>query len=234
MKIQNKFLIGVLGLQLAAFALSSSAFATTGKVVKSKGKKVLIELPIDPRLQPGDTVEVDTLELRSPASSRSMGPGGRRLTLGGSTDGGELHFYSRSNGYNGDTLFNLIGRGGWNYTKYEYGPLAEIKYNATDSNNSSTTLGVGGFFDWNLVPNAPGASDVYGIGGDAEVASVNIKAGTTSTSSSGLALNGGGFYKYFLFKTDTCLRFDGDLHIALYNNYSETGLRFLAGIQTYF
>ncbi len=233
MKIKNNFSIGVLCLQLAILGLSSSAFATTGKVVKAKGKKVLIELPIDPRLQAGDTVEIDTLELRSPASSRAMA-GGRRLTIGGSMNGGELHFYSRSNGYPGDTLFDIVGRGGWNYGKYEYGPLAEIQYESTDSNSSQTTLGAGGFFDWNLVANTPGASDVYGIGGDAEVKSISVKAGTTSNSSSGLALNGGAFYKYFLFRSDTCLRFDGDLHIALYNNYSETGLRFLAGIQTYF
>ncbi len=228
MKHQYKFLIGALALQLI---LGSQAHATAGKVIKAKGKKILIELPIDARLQPGDTVEVDTVELRSPASMRSS-VGGRHLTLGGSS--GELHFYSRNNGYNGDTTFNLLARGGWNYVKYEYGPIAQIIYIAPDSNNSSTTLGVGGFFDYNLVPNAPGATDVYGFGGDAEIASVNNKVAGTSVSTSGLGLNGGAFYKYFLFKSDTALRFDADLHVGLFDKYTETGLRFLAGIQTYF
>ena len=234
MKKQNKFLLAVVSLQLIAFTMSSSALATTGKVIKSKGKKVLVELPIDPKLQPGDTIELDTLELRSPAASRSSGSGGRRLTLGGSTNGGELHFYSQNNGYPGSTLLSVNGRGGWNYTKYEYGPIASLSYLATDSNNSLTQIGVGGFFDWNMVPNVPGANDVYGVGGDVQISSISTKSGGTSTSAGGLNLNGGGFYKFFLFRSDTCLRFDADLHIGLYDKYSETGLKFLAGLQTYF
>lgn len=230
MKQQNKFLIGALALQLS---ISSAAFATTGKVVKARGKKVLIEMPIDPRLQPGDTVEVDTVELRSPSSMRPS-IGGRQLTLSGSTNGGDLHFYSRNNGYNGDTTFNVIGRGGWNFTKYEYGPIAQILYQSADSNNSITNFGAGGYFDYNFVPNAPGATDVYGIGGDAELSSLNIKVAGTSTSTAGLAVNGGGFYKYFLFKSDTCLRLDGQIHLAAYDKFTESGLRFLAGLQIYF
>ncbi len=225
--------MALLVFQLAGLAFSQGALATTGKVIKSKGKKVLVELPIDPRLQPGDTIELDTLELRSPASSRS-GAGGRHLTLGGSTNGGELHFYSQNNGYPGSTLLSLNVRGGWNYTKYEYGPIALLNYLATDSNNSMTTIGVGGFFDWNLVPNAPGISDIYGFGGDIEIGSISVKTGAASSSTAGLVMNGGGFYKFFLFKSDTCLRFDGDIHIALLDKYTETGLKFLVGIQTYF
>ncbi len=234
MKPKNNFLFVILSIQLLAFAIDSSAFATNGTVIKSKGRKVLIELPIDPRLQPGDTVSVDTSELRSPASSRSSAPGGRRLTLGASSNTGDLHFYSRNNGYNGTTQFSVSGRGGWNYTKYEYGPFASLTYTSSDSNSSSTEVGAGGFFDWNLVPNVPGASDIYGIGGDLSISNLSSKSSSSSVSFTGLVMNGGGFYKFFLFKSDTCVRFDGGLHIALYDKFTETGLKFSAGLQTYF
>ncbi len=231
MKQKNlKILVATLVLQLAFLALSQDAFATNGKVIKAKGRKVLIELPIDPRLQPGDTVGLDTLELRSPSSARMNG-GGRGLTLGGSTD---IHFYSRSNGYQGESAFIVQGRGGWNAANFEYGPIAKISYIGPDSNSNTTIFAFGGFLDYNLVPNTPGTDIVYGVGGDAKIVSNNVKFAGTSTSSSGIELNGGGVYKYFLFRSDTCLRFDADLHIATNSNYTETGLLFLAGLQTYF
>lgn len=231
MKQKNlKVFIGVLSFQIALLALSQNAFATNAKVVKAKGKRVLVEFPVDPRLQAGDTVGIDTLELRSPASARANA-GARAFTFGGS---GELHFYSQSNGYPGDTYFNLVGRGGWNTLTFEYGPLGSLSYQASNSNTSTTTFGAGGFLDFNLVPNTPGTSDVYGIGGDAQLTTANIKVAGVTTSSSGIALNGGGFFKYFLFRTDTCLRFDAQLHVATNNNYTETGLRFLGGLQSYF
>ncbi len=229
---QNKIktLVAILTLQLAVMALSQNASAVNGKVIKAKGRKVLIELPIDPRLQTGDTVALDTVELRSPSSAR-MSSGSRGLTLGGS---GELHFFSQSNGYPGDTVFNLQGRGGWNAANIEYGPIAALSYRSVDSNTSTTAFGGGGFFDYNLVPNTPGTEMVYGVGGNAQLTLLSSKLGGTSTSSTGIAINGGGFYKYFLFRGDTCLRIDADLHFANYTNYSEVGLQILAGLQTYF
>jgi hypothetical protein len=231
MKQKNiKILVAVLGLQLSMLALSQNAFAVNGKVIKAKGRKVLIELPVDPRLQAGDTVALDTVELRSPSSAR-MSTGARGLTFGGS---GEIHFYSQSNGYPGDTSFNVQGRGGWNAANLEYGPIAALAYRSIDSNTSTTAFGGGGFLDYNLIPNTPGTESVYGVGGNAQLTLLSSKIAGTSTSSTGIAINGGAFYKYFLFRTDTCLRFDADLHIANYTNYSEVGVQFLAGLQSYF
>lgn len=234
MKINTLKLTQLLIINLCFISLASIALATPGKVIKAKGKQVLIELPLDPKLRAGDTIELDTVELKSPSALRMREGGARTYTFGG---GGDLELFSKTNGNGNYSALTVNGRYGWNMAKFEYGPFGTLTYYATDSSNSVRVLGFGGYFDFNLVPNNPGVEAVYGIGGDVMLYLNNATSNSTSVNTTGFGVDGGAFYKYFLFRSDICIRGDAQLHIFNYSastNYIETGVRFLLGIQNYF
>lgn len=221
-------------------ALGFSLHAQEAKVLKAKGRRALIELAPGQSLQPGqiinlgsgDDLSLDSSSSRSPSS---VSVGSREHSIGGSAS---LLMSSASTGTGSIsyTVLNVTGRYGWNKAKYEYGPEFSIM-NANGSSASTTgssAYSVGGFFDFNFIPNVPGKSMTYGLGG-------NLDIGSTSSggnSSSLLDLFAGGNLKWFPLGNSVALRGDVGLNYVRTsgNNatITDTGLLAKAGFEIYY
>jgi hypothetical protein len=134
------------------------------------------------------------------------------------------------------TTFTLDVKYGLNKTTMEFGGLASLDY-ASTTGASATGFMLGGFFDYNLVPHKASSDMVYGIGVQAAGGSAQSPALTTYKAVSAYKVFGGGFLKWFPFKTTTCVRTDLGFQ---YINYSESptitesGLTGFFGLAHYF
>lgn len=191
-KFRNPTLVLIFGL-----LLGSIAFGQKVKVQKYKNGRAVIET--NAILEEGRTYYI------------SDGPISKDVNF--SVDG----LRSRKNSISFDFSYNNISasgsdssdlsaklRYGWNFSIMEFGPLVKYQYSKNGSTSSSAYL-IGGFFDYNLVPNKDGAQLVYGINA---LAGYGNSTPTSGLSSSLLALAGGGFLKWFIFHTHLALRAD--------------------------
>jgi hypothetical protein len=109
--------------------------------------------------------------------------------------------------------YTMTGRYGWNRENFEFGPLAELTYVKPKSSDESSRYAIGGFFDYNFVPNKPGEDFIWGAFGEGIIGS--SKVGTSNKSITGL--NGGGFIKWFFLSPMLALRTN------LYISYEKQG-----------
>lgn len=192
---------------LLVFGSVSSAFAQQAKVIKVKGNQAIVQFPKNSPPSVGQTIDLSGGSRESSRSGGGGSTGPRNNSIGVSAVIASL---STSNNVRGSastsvTTIEIAGRYGWNAETMEYGPLGSVSRISTDG-GSATTIKVGGFFDYNLVPNTTAVDMVYGLGAEASIGQSSPSQGD-SASTMGFA--GGGFLKWFLLGTSTAFR--GDL-----------------------
>lgn len=224
--------VSLLAVLVALAILPGQARAQQAKVLKVQGKKAIVQFPDDVKPRVGQLIEVG-----AGSSEVSMaaghGTGSREMIVGGSASFSSLTTSSSSTS---TSTLDLSGRYGWNKGEMEYGGLGTFYYTST-TGSSSRTIGAGGFFDYNVVPNAPGTELVYGAGGEAIYAMVSTTVGSAETSATTLRFQGGGQMKWFPFGNTVAVR--GDLVYRFQQNGGTTssttsGLVALGGLYVYF
>jgi hypothetical protein len=220
--------------------LASSAHAQTFRVKKVKGNRAVIELPKGVTLDEGSKYSIDASGVKE-EMSLGDGSGTCAHTLG-------LEFVFSSTSVETKTAiatsktntsdFNVLGMYGWNTGQMEYGPILGLDWDKTGS-TSTRTFSLGGFFDYNLIPNKVGTDLVYGVGGvlSLEFGSSDNSIGSSS-STNGYEFRAGPFLKWFGLGSSTCVRGDAVLDYdhtkTSTRETTETGIKLLAGLQTYF
>ena len=179
-----------------------STFATTIKVKKVKGKQAIIES--SGTLKEGETYEVSGNDELSIDSPQSLNKQDRKnsLNLG-------VNFTSIKSGSTQEVSYDLSGLYGWNAQNMEFGPT--FSYASSDVGAGATsTLLIGGFFDYNLVNNKFPEQIIYGPTAAASMGQIQF---ANSSSASLMNLEAGFCVKYFLFKLPVALR--GELNYAI-------------------
>jgi hypothetical protein len=195
---------------VAALVAGFSTHAQEAKVLKTSGKRALIEFPGGTPIKPGQTVRVgssDELSLDGPSSSSSssssMAPVGRRNnSIGGSATLSTMSM-SGGNASTNSTTIQVTGQYGWNQKKYEYGPEASFSSTSV-AGTSVSVFSVGAFFDYNLVPNEAGTKLTYGPGASFDIGSTS-GGGSSGTT---MALFAGGNVKWWPLGNSVAVRGD--------------------------
>lgn len=223
---------------LLVIGSGSLCFAQQAKVIKVKGQQAIVQFPKGVTPSVGQSIDVGGGGggFESDSGSHGGGSTGPRDHLLGIS--GSLSMLNRSTSGSGTsasaTIFKLDGRYGWNEKIMEYGPLASFEMQSGDASTKSTTIRIGGFFDYNLVPNVSGADLVYGAGGEAYFGQQKPDVGDSYTL---MGFAAGGFGKWFLLKNTAALR--GDVQFE-YDRYSSSititymGLVAKVGLSVYF
>lgn len=189
-----------------SFLLAFSAHAQSAKVIKVSGRRAIVQTAPGTELKVGQTLNAGGEEGHSVPAN---GTGGREFSVTGLFNFSSLNRTYSQSGKNSDTLalFQLSGQFGWNKGTMEYGPRAGVD-NSNITGTTVQSLFLGGFFDYNFVPNIPGALFVYGAGGTLDI-------GTSTTgSSSGSQYNlfAGGSLKWFPFNNTAAVRADAGIN----------------------
>ena len=224
--------ISLLAVLVALAVLPGQARAQQAKVLKVQGKKAIVQFPDDVKPRVGQLIEVGTGSSEG-SMTAGHGTGSRELIVGGSASFSSLTTSSSSTS---TSTLDLSGRYGWNKGEMEYGGLGTFYYTST-TGSSSRTIGAGGFFDYNVVPNTAGTELVYGAGDEAIYAMVSTTVGSAETSATTLRFQGGGQMKWFPFGNTVAVR--GDLVYRFQQNGGTTssttsGLVALGGLYVYF
>ena len=129
------------------------------------------------------------------------------------------------------TAYEVAARYGWNMEQYEFGPLATMSYSKQKGGSESSRYTIGGFFDFNLIPNKPGEDFIFGAYGEGSIG--NTKAASVSRSLTNLT--GGGFVKWFFLSP--MLAFRANLYYSYEmqsNDATQTSTGLGVGLSHYF
>jgi hypothetical protein len=233
---------------LLTLALSLPAYAQNVRVTKVSGKKAIVVRESGPPLKVGmlltgggdefNESDLDSNVASSGRSSKSVGP--RNNTIGGSAKLASTSTSSSGGGSKSTfTDIALTGFYGWNKKTMEYGPrftLARSSSKVGNTSSSSTTFGLGAFFDYNFSPNVPGKEMLYALGATFDYLSSSTSGGGKSTSTMDFFVGPG--LKWFPLGNSVAVRGDAGLEYARSGSGSTTttGTTFLVrgGLQVYF
>ncbi len=225
---------------LASLLMSSTALGQQITVQKIKGNKAIVEFS-GGILSQGRTYNIDG------GSSRSSGGGGASGTrdhiIGGSfgfrsgTDTTSINTGTTSASISsGSSDMNLLARFGWNLGHYEAGPL--LIYRSVDSDYQAlhySSVGVGGFFDYNFGPNRSGESTIYAATVEGSYGTYSPKSGTGGNV---IGLFAGLSAKWFGLSNTMALRgdlgYDYDKITISSSSITSTGLALRVGLSNYF
>jgi hypothetical protein len=161
--------------------------APTFTVKKAKGKQAIIESSI--LLTEGVTYTLSAnAEPKSQANSFSLGI--------------DSSFFKSTQLQEHNVT--IESRYGFNNEDYMFGPLLRI-YAYDEGAGFNTDVNIGGYFDYNLVPNSGREGFIYGITGQAYAGNREF---TNGASANIFAFGAGGFVAWFLSST-TALRTEG-------------------------
>ena len=215
--------------------LAPSAFAQQAKVLKVSGRKAIVQFPDDARPKAGQMIDLGVGGVSSMSSDSGVHKttGARSQMFGGS---GEFSNLTNSSSSVSTSTFQLEGRYGINQGEMEFGGLLAFLYRSS-TGTSSRSIGPGGFFDYNLVPNRPGTELVYGGGALAQYFAVSTTTGSAEASSSTLRFELGGQLKWYPLGDQLAVR--GDLVYRYDQNsgttsYTTTGFVVKGGLYFYF
>jgi hypothetical protein len=224
---------------LASLLMSSVGLAQQFTVQKVKGNKAVIEFS-------GVSL----------SQGRTYGIGGGSSSIsGGGVSGTREHIIGGSFGFRSGTVttsinsgaasaslsssssdMNLLARYGWNLENYEAGPI--LLYRSVDSDYQAlhySSVGVGGFFDYNFGANRSGESTVYSATIEGSYGTYSPKSGTGGNIIGAfLGLSA----KWFGLSNTTAIR--GDLGYDYQkitissSSITSTGFAFRVGISNYF
>lgn len=231
---------------LLTLSLSLSAQAQSVRVTKVSGKKAIVVRESGPPLkvgmvlngEGGDELGDSDLDASGGASGGGKSSGSRGHTLGG---GASLSTTSTDTGTakNNSTQIDLDARYGWNKKVMEFGPHFRLGRSSTKVGNtdtSSTTFGLGGFFDYNFQPNVPGAEMIWAAGATLDWRNSSTSSGGSDSSTIDFFI--GPALKWFPLGNSVAVRIDAGLDYARTstNTVTSTAMTFLAraGLQVYF
>ena len=186
-------------LSVLVFAMicHSSLAQTSARVLKSKGRKAIIEVTSGERFQPGDELEIRFADEVGSNSYSSSLVGGRANSIAGDFAFTQSSIKTeRDNVPSTDSQssnFVFSGRYGWNSGLYEFGPQVSYDGATVDGENISS-MRLGGFFEYNFIEaNRPGVELVPTTGVSFEYLSATLD----SSSGTGIGLSvfvGGKYY----------------------------------------
>jgi hypothetical protein len=227
-------------LVLATISLASLSLANAqqAKVIKVKGQQAIVQFPPGTPPLVGEMLPVGGSAQTEDGAPRGRGSRGHLLGLSGNVSfkSSKTETGSTSTSSN-TTSFGVDGRYGWNEEIFEFGPLATLSYSST-TGQSSRTLGAGGFFDFNLVPNRPGTPIVYGVGATASFGQATQTIANQDTTFSLIDVFAGGNIKWFGLSENVAIRGDAGLdYLRTSGNNStttDTAFQIRAGLAFYF
>lgn len=221
---------------LASLLISSLSFAQQIHVQKVKGNKAIVEVT-GGNLAPGRTYNLGG------GSAGGSGGGSRQYVVSGSftfrsgTDTTSVTVNSVTSTTTGSgNDMNLLARFGWNNGDTEYGPI--VSYRNADSDFQGlhySSIGAGGFFDYNFTPNRLNETTVFAVTGEGTYGTYSPKTGSGGNTMNFFA---GGSVKWFGITSSTAVRADlgYDYTKITVGSSSITSAGFVlrAGIATYF
>lgn len=225
---------------LASLLTSSAGLAQQITVQKVKGNKAVIEIS-------GGTL--------SQGRTYSIGGGSSSSSTGGGVSGTRDHIIGGSFGFRSGTDttsinngtasasisssssdMNLLARFGWNLGTYEAGPI--LIYRSVDSDYQAlhySSVGAGGFFDYNFGLNRSGESTVYAATAEGTYGSYSPKSGTGGNI---IGLFAGLSAKWFGLSNTTAIRgdlgYDYEKITISSSSITSTGFAFRVGLSNYF
>lgn len=204
--------------------LSSTAWAQKIRVSKVKGNQAVVEFS-GGRLEAGQAYEISSEEFTESSSSVRN----HLVSVGVSL----LNTKSDAAGATTDTEFILAGKFGWNKGTLEFGPQASYS-SVGNGNLTVTTLKVGIFGDYNMIPNTPGDTFIYGVGGTFDLGQLDTGVGA-KTDLMGFFV--GPFAKWFPTGSPVGFRVDGGYIYQKRSGTSDstvTGISGNVGLIAYF
>lgn len=224
----------ILGFTLMTLGLN--AHAQTLKVVKVKGKQAIVNIQSG-SLSEGETVNVGDgggMDIESGGGGTS-GKGNRNYVIGGS-----FIFSNTKADTAGAEAVNTLGlsaKFGWNFKRFEVGPILEF----TSSKSGTTELtdtAFGGFAAYNFIENKSGVPMIFSVDGVLTMGSSKISTGSSSSTTNMTSATVGPFVKWFGLSNDFCLE-AGAVYSYRKDSISTgdttiTGIKLVGGISTYF
>lgn len=207
---------------------SPDLLAQSFRVKKTKGRQAIIELTSG-SLENNHTYIIDSSKAGLSSQSqrkRVLGLEGSLLgysSLASSTDG------AGSSSWETIALQSYFG---WNFQQFEVGPI--VSFVSTSGGVKTSSLGFGGFFDYNLQDNSPGREFLSGLLATFQL--INQDAGGSKSNGQKMAL--GAFIKWFPGPDWLCLR--TNLKYEMTDEKTSltatktTGFTLLAGFASYF
>lgn len=221
---------GVLSMGL----IGSTSLAQQARVTKVSGRKAIVQFPKEMTPTVGQIIELGGSG-DSSGNSSSGGGDSRGTIIGGSASLSSLssNVGGGSGATSSTTKVSAEARYGWNTGVLEYGLIALFGMDSS-SGASTTQFGGGGFADYNLVENSPGAEMVYGVGGQGTYSMVS----GGGASSSVMNFFGGGQFKWFPLGNSVAIRGDGGYQYGSTStngtSISNSGFVLKAGFSVYF
>lgn len=219
-------------LSCVALCFESPSEAQTIKVKKLKGNQAIVEFVGN--LENGQTYQIASDEKNLGLSMDDVNTNTSKISVRKNFIGFGFDFYNYSTDPGGVTTGSTVASTfsyGWNKTQYEFGPL--LYFAMSGSAVTTTSFGVGGFYDYNFTKNKSGTQSIFAAG----ISGMYKSTSGGSTSLSSISLDPGVSWKYFAF-IQSCLRFDVTYHYesksAGSTNSNQSGPHISGSIVTYF
>lgn len=183
-------------------SLTVPSYAQKIKVKRVKGNQAVVEFS-GGTLENGRVYELNADEFGGTTTLPSDLSASRKYSI---SVGFRLsNSKSDATGAQNETDIQMSGRFGWNTGTIEFGPLGTYSYDQA-GNITSTAFTVGGFADYNIIPNIPGEIFLYGLGGQGSFGQADNGAGTKQDL---ISVFVGPNVKWFPSGREFALRFDG-------------------------
>lgn len=180
---------------------AQTAHADQIKVRRVKGKNAIVESSIP--LEEGQTYEIVPEPVSADVDFKTEGLKSRSNSL----SFGSQFSYLKSDTTE-STNFSLQVRYGWNFSSLEIGALANGT--STDSGSgATTTYALGGYFDYNLVPNRDPRKTIYGVFALGSFGGSQPPSSSTTGNTTTIEADAGAFLTYFIGDSTTALRGEG-------------------------
>jgi hypothetical protein len=234
--LENQLCRIVVLLSISTLALlpATESLGQQAKVIKVKGKQAIVAFPEGLSPQVGQLLSISDT---STDTQIKAGPGSRAHQIGFTADVAMVSATTNGSSTTTTSLGAQNVKYGWNDGKMEYGPLATLAY-TSGNGTSGTTIGGGGFFDFNLVPNKIGNDLIWGFGGLATIQQASVNTGYSTTTTT-YDIFGGAQAKWFPFGNSIAVRGDAGLDYNMQNQSpgfqtTQLGLHVKGGISAYF
>ncbi|MFN8789881.1 MAG: hypothetical protein ACK5Y2_00315 [Bdellovibrionales bacterium] len=130
------------------------------------------------------------------------------------------------------TSYQVSATYGWNFKNFELGPSVLLNIYEQEGNRIDV-VGLGGFFEYNLVPNVIGEDLIYGLRADYLYTS-RAQSGDFSDNSSSSRLSAGGFAKWFIFSPVLAIKSTAGYFVTEDDGFRPSGFSLTFGIENYF
>ncbi len=189
----------LLALFILFIPLMAPAVSTLIIVKKVKGQTALIQF--QGSLNPGENYTL----VSGAISDADLKTGPRTHRLGVNLNFASLKTKTSSVEYN-PTEFTIDIDFGWNYEKYEIGPILGYSSISTGFGGSTSYLTIGGFYDYNFSENKEPVTSLFGFG--LKLTYTNIIPSSSATGLFNTVIYPNLFWKWWPFGRSTAFKLD--------------------------